>query len=395
MKIRLNTFVRCIFLFVCINFLGGCETTRSSAAGVALGKTLGKIFIGEPLVSNATNPNPNANSNTTSDGRRGIRSIASTELAGLFSTKPLRMLNGRNAQYPRVAITVDEYSADTLRKPRYDECYFMHARIWDSATMSRNVAPFSVCINDVKEPIGGFLRADSTLHIWNSGIATAGENHTGSTRTEGPQFPQRPVPSGPLDAIGISPSDTAYFFVHGTLTAMNFDFTQTDPRVWFVKFGKLDAAGFRAYQASSEVHPNPILNADAKTQAQSIALPTNRYKKSSSSKGKEIICAPDVVRPGDTLVIKTSRAFADFGVRVPDTNVKFIMLVSEGYPEGIMDSNKFTKQMGIEVNVSEVKVKPSKYVFKKDGVYGFVVSTNLETDDGTPSFECKVRYISK
>ena len=394
---KLNKFVRCFFLLVCINFLGGCETTQSTAAGTAFGKTLGKVLTGEPFLSNTTNVNlnPNADSKATVDARRGIRSIAKTELAGLFVTKPLRMPNGRNSQYPRVAITVDEYSAETLRKPRYDECYFMHARIWDSATKSRNVAPFSVCIEDVKEPVGGFLRADTTLAIWNSGIAAVGENHTGSTRAEGPQFPQRPVPSGPLDAIGISPSDTAYFFVHGTLTTMNFDFTQADPRVWFVKFGKLNAAGFNAYQASAEVQQKPISNADEKNRAQIIPISTMQYKKSSSSKGKEISCTPDVVRPGDTLVIKTSQAFTDFGVRVPEKNIKFIMLVSDGYPEGLMDSDKFKKQMGIEVNVSEARVKPTARVFTKDGIYTFVVSTNLETDDGTPLYECKVRYISK
>jgi hypothetical protein len=247
----LSNILRYMFLLVCINLLAGCETTQSSAAATTLGKTLGKVLTGEPLQANTANTNAGANSNATADPRRGIRSIADTELAGLFTTKPLRMPNGRNAQYPRVAITVDEHSAERLRKPRYDECYFMHARIWDAATKSRDVAPFSVCMKDVKEPVGGFMRADTTLDIWNSGIASVGENHTGSTRTEGPQFPQRPVPSGPLDAVGISPSDTAYFFVHATLTNMNFDFTQADPRVWFVKFGKLDAAGFQAFQDSA------------------------------------------------------------------------------------------------------------------------------------------------
>ena len=393
MFVIFNNSIRCFFLLVCINFLSGCETTQSSAVGAALGKTLGKVLIGESLQSN--NTNGNGNLNPTSDPRQGIRSIADTELAGLFSTKPLRMSDGRNAQYPRVAITVDQYAAETLRKPRYDECYFMHARIWDSATKSRNVAPFSVCMKDVKEPVGGFLRADTRLNIWNSGIATAGQNHTGSTRTEGPQFPQRPVPSGPLDAIGISPSDTAYFFVHGTLTTMNFDFTQADPRVWFVNFSKLDAAGFQAYKSSAGVQPMPIPNAEIKAAPQPGSLGTTPNKKSSSSKGREISCSPDVVRPGDTLIIKTNRAFADLGVRVPDKNVNFILLVAGSYPEGLVSSDTLKKQMGLEVNVSEAKVKPGTRIFTKDGVYGFVVSTNLETDDGTPSFECKVRYISK
>ena len=87
-------------------------------------------------------------------------------------------------------------------------------------------------------------------------VPSAGEDHTGSTRTEGPRFPQRPVPHGPLDA-GITTSDIEYYFVHGTLTSMNFDFTQADPRVWFVRFGKLDAAGMQALQAAAQQPATP------------------------------------------------------------------------------------------------------------------------------------------
>ena len=122
---------------------------------------------------------------------------------------------------------------------------------------------------------------------------------------------------------------------------------------------------------------------------------STKPQSSSFSKGKEITCTPNVVRPGDTLIIKTNKAYPDFGVRVPDRNVKFILLVSSGYPEGLMDSDKFGKQLGININVTEVKIKPSTRVFTKEGVYGFVVSRNLETDDGTPSFECKVSYKAK
>ena len=218
--------------------LAGCVTTQGAPTGAQLGEALGKVLVGAPLQPSATTP-------ASADPRRGIRPIGETELAGLFKSKPLRMSNGRNAQYPRVAITVDDHFVEQFKLPRPSQCYFMHARVWESATRSRDVAPFSVCGKDIQEPPGGFLRADGTLAIWNSGIASAGEDHTGSTRTEGPRFPQRPVPHGPLDAVGITTSDIAYYFVHGTLTAMNFDFTQADPRVWFVRFGKLDAQRVR------------------------------------------------------------------------------------------------------------------------------------------------------
>ena len=230
--------------------LAGCVTTKVAPTGAQLGEALGKVLVGAPLQPSATAP-------AATDPRRGIRPIGESELAGLFKSKPLRMSNGRNAQFPRVAITVVDHFVDQFKLPRPSECYFMQARVWESAVKSREVSPFSVCGKDIQEPPDGFLRADGTLAIWNSGIASAGEDHTGSTRTEGPRFPQRPVPHGPLDAVGITTSDIAYYFVHGTLTAMNFDFTQADPRVWFVRFGKLDAAGMQALQAAAQQPATP------------------------------------------------------------------------------------------------------------------------------------------
>lgn len=113
---------------------------------------------------------------------------------------------------------------------------------------------------------------------------------------------------------------------------------------------------------------------------------------SSSSKGKEIICSPNIVRPGDTLTIKTNKEYSDLGVRVPDKKVNFVMLVADAYPEGLMDNSKFKSQMGIEVNVTSAKIMPHTKVFSKEGIYSFVISQNLETDNGTPAFECKVKF---
>lgn len=250
--------LRTTLIMAIVVTLAGCVTTQGAPTGTQLGEALGKVLVGAPLQPSATAP-------AATDPRRGIRSIGESELAGLFKAKPLRMSNGRNAQYPRVAITVVDHFVDQFKLPRPSQCYFMQARVWESAAKSRDVAPFSVCGKDIQEPPGGFLRADGTLAIWNSGIATAGEDHSGSTRTEGPRFPQRPVPHGPLDAVGITTSDIAYYFVHGTMTAMNFDFTQADPRVWFVKFGKLDAAGMQALQAAAQQPTAAVVAADARS----------------------------------------------------------------------------------------------------------------------------------
>lgn len=159
------------------------------------------------------------------------------------------------------------------------------------------------------------------------------------------------------------------------------------------------APAFKASQLETQSKPVVVrVNAQgSELQAANKPKPVapKNIQKSSFSKGKEISCTPDVVRPGDTLVIKTSKSYPSLGVRVPDKNVKFILLVAGIYPEGLMDDAKFAKQMGIDINVAEAKVKPNTRVFTKEGIYGFVVSQNLETDDGTPSFECKVRYTTK
>jgi hypothetical protein len=150
-------------------------------------------------------------------------------------------------------------------------------------------------------------------------------------------------------------------------------------------------AAFERPQTPLHKAPQP----EAQVAVNPAPAATPKSQKTAFSKGKEISCTPDVVRPGDTLVIKTNKPYRDLGVRVPDKNIKFIFLVSDGYPEGLTDSAKFSKQMGIEINVAAAKIKPDTSVFTREGVYGFVTSTNLETDDGTPSYECKVRYVKK
>lgn len=247
------------------------------------------MLVGASLQTGATTP-------TATDPRRGIRPIGETQLAGIFKSSPLRMSNGRNAQYPRVALMVDDHFVEQFKLPQPSQCYFMHARIWESATKSRDVAPFSVCGKDIQQPPGGFLRSDSMLAMWNSGLASVGEDHTGSTRTEGPRFPQRPLPHGPLDAVGITPSDIAYYFVHGTLTAMNFDFTQTDPRVWFVRFvrfGKLDAAGMQTLQAAVQQPATSATTTDARPPVGVVSPPAAERLTAagqSSAAGRPVTC---------------------------------------------------------------------------------------------------------
>ena len=115
-------------------------------------------------------------------------------------------------------------------------------------------------------------------------------------------------------------------------------------------------------------------------------------KTTSSSRGKEITCSPAVLRPGETLTLKTSKSFLQLGVIQPKK--QFLFLVSDDYPEGLASQKAFQQVKTLEIR-SDAKVKPDKPVFTVPGVYIFAVSANLETDDGTPKYECSVKFVLK
>ena len=115
-------------------------------------------------------------------------------------------------------------------------------------------------------------------------------------------------------------------------------------------------------------------------------------KTTSSSRGKEMSCSPAVLRPGETLILKTSKPFLQLGVTQPKK--QFLFLVSDDYPEGLVSQKAFQQLKTLEIR-SDAKVKPNKPVFTVPGVYIFAVSANLETDDGTPKYECSVKFVLK
>ena len=109
----------------------------------------------------------------------------------------------------------------------------------------------------------------------------------------------------------------------------------------------------------------------------------------------EIKCSPEILHRGDKLTIKTSKAFQDFAVDLPyKFNRSTTQFLTETDPlTAIIDSKKFMQQKGIEIDVNTVTFNGKVPIFSKSGVYKFLVSTNLETDDGTPSYACKVKFI--
>lgn len=110
----------------------------------------------------------------------------------------------------------------------------------------------------------------------------------------------------------------------------------------------------------------------------------------------EITCTPSTLGRGDKLKIVTSKAFGDLAVKLP---YKFqggdTQFLTEIDPKtAIIDSKKFMRQRGLEIDVDTANFNGPTKIFSKDGAYKFVVSTNLETDDGTPKYECKVKFSS-
>jgi hypothetical protein len=346
--------------------LAGClATTQGEQAGAQLGDAIGRALTGAPPQARATNTS--TSSAPLADPRRGIRSIGETELAGLFNSNPLRMSNGRNALYPRVAITVADHVNDMTNVPRNSQCYFMSARIWDTQTKSRAVSPFSVCGSDIKEPTSGWLRTNSSINIWNSGIGSAGENHSGGTRTEGPQYPQRPIPSGPRDAVVVAPAYNAFYFIHGTLTNMGFDFSQADSRVWFVKFGKLDAAGFQAFQNSVQPLGKPGLKVDEQNSL-SAAAPKQQAV---------------AVSPGPAKVVAVNAPSAAGTL----TSVSYQELVKLHAD----DSGDPRKAYGKNVQVSVAGKGEIGYFAKKSDGIAFVCDSGEKTLKANKSFKGSIR----
>lgn len=97
-------------------------------------------------------------------------------------------------------------------------------------------------------------------------------------------------------------------------------------------------------------------------------------------------------KAGDKLVIKISKPFPDFAVITPTKieGVNYFFLDETG--AGLVTSAQFTKSRGAVIDVDTAMVDGKNKLFGAPGVYQFKVSMNLETDDGTPNFSCKVKF---
>lgn len=139
------------------------------------------------------------------------RTIQATELAGFFERNP-QPGAGKVAEWPRVAITLVEappwrYELPYVRfasgqiGPEKPEpgfgCWKFKARIWTSMTVSKEVAPFHYCSGDPMRIPAGI--GTSAYQVWTGLVGTnvsrETRGSTGITRTDGPVFPDTPLPT--------------------------------------------------------------------------------------------------------------------------------------------------------------------------------------------------------
>lgn len=198
-----------------------------------------KSKVSDTLNTSNSSANSNNASSQKGSSTRPARSIKETELFKLYEKYPLE----KSAEWPRVAITVDSYTWAHHRDvaPDGNECWVMHAKIWYNAKKSKNVDSFSACGHgaDITYTEDSTAEGRSRHNMgaqfskWSAGWATIGHKHTGNRRTDGPAYPQKPLPSSPTDTITASDVDS---HLHIILTNMGYDYSQDDYRVWFVKF---------------------------------------------------------------------------------------------------------------------------------------------------------------
>jgi hypothetical protein len=164
--------------------------------------------------------------------------FSTTELAGLFERFP-QPGGGRTAEWPRAAITLLEEPSWGPERPnaygfKYPDlsCWKFRAKVWDSATVSRDIPAFHVCSDAVPDMPGGDVRM--TYQVW-SGIVTPQPTigSTGILRTEGPLWPDNPLPVGkPRDAGRLNPATFTGDILSVVLYNTGVDFNLQDRRVW-------------------------------------------------------------------------------------------------------------------------------------------------------------------
>lgn len=177
------------------------------------------------------------------------QSFARTELPGLFEKYP-QPGGGKSTTWPRVAITlleepswgVDKLSQSNNFRPPAFGCWKFKARIWESEKVSRAIPTFHYCTDEGLTIPGG----DNAMiyQVW-SGIVTPQEKlgSTGIRRTEGPNFPDTPLPVAKRsNQTRLNPVTFTGQTIAGVLYATGIDMNKLqDPRLWLNFSAELEA----------------------------------------------------------------------------------------------------------------------------------------------------------
>jgi hypothetical protein len=179
----------------------------------------------------------------------GTSSLAGTELRGLFERHP-QPGAGRTVTWPRVAVTLLEappWGITKLNVHRFKYpgpgCWRFKARVWESDKVVRDIPGFQVCTD---EPLVFPSRGNTLQYQGWAGIVAPTERpgSTGTTRTEGPNFPDNPLPVS-RDAASrvINPATFTGHVLANLVHATGIDVDKPDPRLWINLAPAVEAQG--------------------------------------------------------------------------------------------------------------------------------------------------------
>ena len=169
------------------------------------------------------------------------RSIHDTELDGIFERHP-QPGGGKWVEWPRIALTLLDAPAWGTDKQNVHQfkfpsaaCWSFSARIWDSEKVSRDVPPFQYCTSPPLTKHGG--DSEMVYQVW-SGIvggssAMRTQGSSGIQRTEGPLWPDTPLPVGTRAGQAfVNPATFNGMILYMLMYDTGIDFNLEDHRVW-------------------------------------------------------------------------------------------------------------------------------------------------------------------
>lgn len=204
-------------------------------SGVVSGGSCAELQKNGLLVASSGSASGNSNAARPENSK----SFSSTELPRFFEKHP-QPGGGKTTAWPRVAITLLEepsWGRDKLSQlnnfkyPSFG-CWKFKARIWESEKSSRDISAFHYCTDEGLRFPGGDRHM--IYQVW-SGIVAPQETRgsTGTKRTEGPNFPDNPLPvSKTSNASILNPVTFTGHTIEDILYATGIDMNKPDPRLW-------------------------------------------------------------------------------------------------------------------------------------------------------------------